>query len=69
MKLSLDIRTVTDSDGKRGLRVWPEIDGTKNHKNAIAIIILVVLATASLYAISATPDPIIKPTLTLVGGR
>jgi len=68
MKLSLDIRIVKDSNGKRALRVWPEIDGTKAHKNAIAVLILVALTTASLYAISATPDPTIEPTVTVLGG-
>lgn len=68
MRISLDIRIVKDESGKRALRVWPEIEGTTNHKNAIAILILVVLATASLYAVASTPDPIIEPTLTIVGG-
>jgi len=69
MKLSLDIRTVTDIDGTRGLRVWPEITGTTNHKNAVAIIVLVMLTIASLYAIAQTPDVDTHPTITILGGR
>lgn len=68
MRISLDIRIVKDESGKRALRVWPEIEGTDKHRNAIAIIILVALASASLYAVAATPDPIIEPTITIVGG-
>lgn len=69
MRISLDIRIVKDANGKRALRVWPEIEGTDKHRNAVAIIILVALTTASLYAVAATPDPITHPTVTLVGGH
>ena len=68
MKLSLDIRIVRDTEGKRAIRVWPEIEGTTNAVTGLVVFAVVLLTAASLYAIAATPDPELKPTITIVGG-
>lgn len=66
MKISIDICTVTGADGKKGLRVWPEIEGTNIHKIVATSVFLSILTALSLWAISITPDPNIKPDQTVV---
>lgn len=68
MKISIDVRIVKDPNGKRALRVWPEIEGTDNVRTALVVLVVALLATASLVAIAATPDTVIEPTITLIGG-
>lgn len=69
MKISVDIRIVKDEAGKRGLRVWPEVEGTDNNVTALAVVVLVMLTIASLWAIAKTPDPVTEPNNTVqIGG-
>ncbi len=69
MKLSVDIRVVRDHNGKRALRVWPEIEGTDNNVTAFVVVALVILTIASLWAIAKTPDPVTQPNNTVqIGG-
>lgn len=69
MKISIDIRIVKDTNGKRGLRIWPEIEGTDNNVTAFVTVVVVILAIASLIAIAKTPDPVTHPSQTVqIGG-
>lgn len=68
MKIGIDIRVVKGEDGKKGLRVWPEVEGTENSRTYFVTFILVLLTIGSLWLIAQTPDPEIKPTVTIMGG-
>lgn len=69
MKISIDIRIIKDANGKRSLRVWPEIEGTSNNVTALVTVVVVILAIASLIAIAKTPDPVTHPQSTVqIGG-
>jgi hypothetical protein len=69
MKISIDIRIIKDSNGKRALRIWPEIEGSDNHMTAFVTVVVVILAIASLIAIAKTPDPVTHPSSTVqIGG-
>lgn len=64
MKISLDMRIVRDAQGKRALRVWPEIEATSFHKALLAAFIAVALFIASV-AMIKTDVPDTKPTVQL----
>lgn len=66
MKLILDVRLVSGPDGKRGLRIWPEVEGQPQAKLYAGSLLLVVITAFFLWAISTTPDPNIKPDQTVV---
>lgn len=66
MKISIEISIIRSADGRKGLRVWPSFEGTEHVKMYAASAVLVVLTAISLWAISSTPDPNIKPDQTVV---
>ncbi len=68
MKIGLDIRIVTDATGKRGLRVWPEVEGTERARTYAAAILATILLIGVLWITSEVPDPEIKPSVTIMGG-
>jgi hypothetical protein len=68
MKIGVDIRIIKDAEGKRGLRVAPEIEGTDKALTYFAALVVAILAAASLWAIAATPDPEVKPSVNILGG-
>ena len=68
MKIGLDVCVVKDENGKKGLRVWPVVEGTENSRTYLATVVLVLLTIGTLWLIAKTPDPEIKPTVTIMGG-
>jgi hypothetical protein len=71
MKFGVDIRIITDSEGRKGLHIGPQLEGTQTAKNLFVAFIITVAAAASLWAISSTPDPVTHPrnTVTIMGGH
>lgn len=62
MKISLDIRIIRDADGKRALRIWPEVDGTSWHKALAAAAVTIGIAVA-FYALVLTDVPSPQPSV------
>lgn len=67
MKIGVDIRIIKDAEGKRGLRIAPEIEGTDKAMTYFAALVVAILCAASLWAIAASPDPDIKPSVNIMG--
>lgn len=66
MKISIEISIIRSADGRKGLRVWPTVEGAERVKLYAASAALVVFTAMFLWAISASADPIIKPDQTVV---
>lgn len=67
MKFGVEVAIIHDAaTGKRGLRIWPYIYATPRQIRYIGSAITIGLFLGSLMLLtSATPDPIIAPTVTL----
>ena len=68
MNIGIEFATTRDAQGKVYWRVAPTISGTAKQKlyTISAAILIGFFIFMSLFAVSATPDPIIKPDNTII---
>ena len=73
MNIGIEFAVTRDKEGKLFWRIAPTITGTAKQRlyTISAAILIGFLIFMSLFAVAATPDPIIKPdnTVTLWGSR
>lgn len=73
MNIGIEFATTRDARGKVYWRVAPTVTGTAKQKlyTASAALLIGFVIFMSLFAVTETPDPIIKPdqTVTLWGSR
>lgn len=67
MQIGIEFTTVRDAKGRAHYRVFPYFVGTqKQFNNMMIAVLLVITATVFVTLVSANPDPIIKPTITVL---
>lgn len=73
MNIGIEFAVTRDKEGKLFWRIAPTITGTAKQRlyTISAVIFIGFIIFMSLFAVSATPDPIIKPdqTVTIWGPR
>jgi hypothetical protein len=68
MKFGVTICIVTDAQGRKGLHISPSVEASQLVKNIIVALLVSIAAAGTLYVVASTPDPTIKPTVTIMGG-
>lgn len=68
MRFGVNICIITDAQGRKGLHVSPSLEGSQLAKNIFVALLISIACAGSLWLIASTPDPEIKPTVTIMGG-
>jgi hypothetical protein len=68
MRFGVNICIITDSQGRKGLHVSPSLEGSQLAKNIFVALLISLACAGSLWLIASTPDPEIKPAVTIMGG-
>lgn len=67
MRIGLEFKRLQDERGRSYYRVAPYYCGTERIlRNLVIATLLIVTASVFLLLVSSTPDPIIKPTVTVL---
>lgn len=68
MRFGVNICIITDAHGRKGLHVSPSLEGSQLAKNIFVALLISLACAGSLWLIASTPDPEIKPAVTIMGG-